>query len=243
MAVIRMAFAIIALCLAHPLWAQNFDIPDVTYPELVQQGVTINSFVPKGWLLELSRKGDLNKDGISDYVLVLRSNDPKNIVRNDSLGPSDFNTNPRILTVLFGTKNRGYDRIVDNHALIPRNINPTMEDPLDSVAASGIEICNGNLKVQLGIFFNAGSWSMGSKTYTLRWQHGAFRLIGFDDNNVQRNSGETTNISINYLTGRIKKSSASIEDNAEKISWRKVRVKPLLSIDQIGDGLDFPSVY
>jgi hypothetical protein len=236
---IRAALIVAAFFCALPSQAQNFDMPEVIYPEVERQGATIDSFVPKGWRLEMSRKGDLNKDGMPDHVLVLRCNDPENIVNNDGFGPNDFDTNPRILAVVFARKEGGYNRVLANQTLIPRNDNPSMEDPLDSIAASGIEIKNGALHVQLGIFYSAGSWTMGSKDFTFRWQDGDFRLIGFDENTVQRNSGETTGTSVNYLTGRMKVTTGSIEDDAEKAIWRKIRVKPLLTLDGVGDGLEF----
>ncbi len=237
----RMRKAIIlgSIFYAIPAQSQNFDMPLVTYPELASHGASINDFVPKGWRLELSRKGDLNKDGKLDHVLVLRCNDPKNIVKNDGLGVDKFDTNPRLLAIVFAKKNGGYERVLSNKTLIPRNDNPSMEDPLDSVAANGIEIKNGTLHVTLGIFFSAGSWAMGSKDFTFRWQGGAFRLIGFDENFVQRNSGATNKTSINYLTGRKRLTTGSIENDAEKTAWRKTSVVPLLTMDAVGNGLEF----
>ncbi len=239
MAIRCMAIIVSAFLCALPSQAQNFEMPEVIYPEVLRQGSTIDSFVPKGWRLEMSRKGDLNKDGMPDHVLVLRCNDPKNIVSNNGFGPNDFDTNPRILAVVFAKPKGGYTLVLSNQILIPRNDNPSMEDPLDSVASSGIEVKNGTLHVQLGIFFSAGSWTMGSKDFTFRWQGDDFRLIGFDENTVQRNSGETAATSINYLTGRQKVTSGSIEDDTEKVTWRKKRVVSLLTFDEVGNGLEF----
>jgi hypothetical protein len=86
---------------------------------------------------------------------------------------------------------------------------------------------------------SAGGWGMGATTYTFRWQQGALRLIGYDYTNVQRNTGEMDTQSINYLTRRMKTSTGSISDDAQKTRWSTIPARPLLTIDQVGNGMDF----
>ncbi|MBK9047875.1 MAG: hypothetical protein IPL74_14690 [Bacteroidetes bacterium] len=46
-----------------------------TFPEIVNQGPTITSFVPDGWTIADSATGDLNGDNDMDMAFVLRSKD------------------------------------------------------------------------------------------------------------------------------------------------------------------------
>lgn len=80
---------------------------------------------------------------------------------------------------------------------------------------------------------------MGDWAYTLRWQDGAFKLIGFDRDVIRRNSGETEKISINYLTGRkfIETGNIANDEGGKRIL--KLARKPLLNLAQVGDGLMF----
>ena len=46
--------------------------------QLAKEGRTIEEVVPNGWDIQ-SATGDLNKDGIEDFVLIVRPNDPAHI--------------------------------------------------------------------------------------------------------------------------------------------------------------------
>lgn len=74
-------------------------------------------------------QGDLNGDGVSDLLLVLRMNDPKNVVKNDGLGPDELDTNPRMLVVAFADNSKKYRLVVADHTLIPRHTNPRPSGP------------------------------------------------------------------------------------------------------------------
>jgi hypothetical protein len=219
--------------------AQALDIPDAAYPPLPRQAVSAEGFVPPGWRLEAQAKGDLDGDGKADLAFVLHGTDPKNVVANpDGLGVDSLDTNPRILAVAFA-RAAGYDLALENHALIPRRTDPVMDDPFDSVAASALEVARGTLRLRLGVFASAGSWSMSTIATTFRWQNGRFELIGYDRTETNRGSGEIEGLSINYLTRRAKRSQGTIESDAEKTRWETLPRGPLLGLDEIGDGLEF----
>lgn len=219
--------------------AQELAIPAVTYPALPRQAASADGFVPPGWQLESKVEGDLNGDGKPDLAFVLHATDPKNVVANpDGLGVKSLDTNPRILAAAFA-RNAGYELVLENHALIPRRTDPVMDDPFDSVAASGLDVARGTLRLRLGVFASAGSWSMSTIATTFRWQNGRFELIGYDRTDTNRGSGEIEGLSINYLTRRAKRTVGSIESDAEKTRWETLARGPLLSLDEVGDGLEF----
>ncbi|MGK9164817.1 hypothetical protein KXR53_00885 [Inquilinus limosus] len=221
--------------------AQAPDIPTVTYPPLPRQAASAEGFAPAGWRLEAQARGDLNGDGAEDLAFVLHATDPKNVVPNpDGFGEDPLDTNPRILAVAFARKGgAAYDLALENHTLIPRRTDPVLEDPFDGTAAGGLQIARGTLRITLGVFVSAGSWTTWNTTQTFRWQNGRFELIGYDRTSTHRGSGETNGLSINYLTRRVKRTEGNIESDEEKTRWETLPRGPLLGLDEVGDGLEF----
>jgi hypothetical protein len=227
----------LAIVFASAVAVAQAEPPPVSYPELAAQGATAEAFAPAGWRIELRVAGDLNKDGIDDLALVIRQSDPANVLTNTALGPPKLDTNPRILAVAFGKARGGYDLALENHTLIPRTTEPNLDDYF--AEGGGIAIKRGTLQVKLHLFASAGGWAAGNRTFTFRFQDGRFALIGYDSDMTQRNTGKTTRISVNYLTGKMKTTMGSIENDKTTARWRTLARQPLLTIDQIGDGMDF----
>jgi hypothetical protein len=213
-------------------------IPPVSYPTLVKHARSIEGFLPMEWRMELKQSGDLNGDGRDDAVLVLRAIDPLNVIdMRGQGGPENYDTNPRILMVAFANAAGGYDLVLENHTLMGRTTEPSTQDPLDpnGVQAGGVAIKNGTLQVTLGYF----GGNMGHLTYTFRFQKGGFKLIGYDSIDVERFKGTVSQVSVNYVTCRMSHSVEKISDDDDKATWTKLPAKPLLTIEQVGYGLDF----
>jgi hypothetical protein len=208
--------------------------PPVIYPTIVNQAASIEAFVPMRWKLETQAGGDLNGDGLPDAALVLLMTDPNNLVPYSWDQNQKYDTNPRVLVVVFARKGGGYELAMANHRLIPRNENQNQDDPLDEIA-----IRNGVLRAKLRLFMSAGGWWMGNVGYTFRWQQGSFRMIGYDRDGVTRNTGETDRVSINYLTRTKLVEFGNIDGSTASSRRLRLPRKPLLTVDQVGDGLMF----
>ena len=221
--------------------AQDTELPPVSYPTLVATATDAKGFVPHGWKLEAQDSGDLDRDGLPDLALALQQQDPRNIIPNGPLCGDTLDTNPRVLAVALAQRGGGYRLVMQNHSLVPRRDNACAEDWVasDGVTGGGLDVTRGTVRVRLGRFMSAGGWSMGSSTFTFRWQQGALRLIGFDYTNVQRNSGEMETLSVNYLTRRAKIGEGSISDDSLKTRWSTIPASPLLTIDEVGNGMEF----
>lgn len=218
---------------------QLSNIPEVRYPLLTASAGNAEGFVPAGWRLEQQVQGDLNGDGRADIAFVVRMADPANLVRHDILGENPLDTNPRILGIVFAGPGDGYRLAAQARTLIPRREIPVQTDPLDP-EDHGLEIARGTLKLRLSRFMSAGGWGAGSTSFTLRWQGGAFRLIGFDYSNVQRNTGCMTAFSLNYLTRRVRLNAGYIDSDEEgEVRWQTLPARPLRAIGEIGSGLEF----
>ena len=216
--------------------ADGDDIPEAVYPKLTRHAAAADGFVPLGWKLERQLIGDLNRDGIPDLVLVLREDNPKNMWKHNALGENPLNTNPRILAVAIGNKSRGYDLKLENHTLIPRRDVPTVEDPLEE---GDIAIDRDVLRVKLNYFTSAGSWSAFNSTFRFRYRNGQLVLIGFDRYSFHRATGESTDVSINLLTGKIRTATGDMENTDKKVSWTTLRNRKPISVEQIENGLEF----
>ncbi|HVH48973.1 MAG TPA: hypothetical protein VM760_03730 [Sphingomicrobium sp.] len=210
------------------------EIPPVTYPAIALEGPSVESFMPAKWKLEAKATGDLNGDKLPDAALVLHMADPANLISSDWDPNQKYDSNPRMLVVLFAKPSGGYSLAAADHKLIPRLENQNQDEPFDEVKVAG-----GTLRVKMHLFMSAGGWEMGGSAYTFRWQDGAFRLIGFDRDSVRRNTGETEEVSINYLTGKKLLKSGNIGTGKQTGRTKGIARKPLIVLGDVGDGLMF----
>lgn len=214
------------------------DLPRVHYPLLVQHAASPEGFVPNGWVLEKKIEGDLNGDGAPDFVLVLHQKSRRNIIKNpDGMGEPEYDSNPRILAVLFADKKSGgYALNADNHLLIPRRDSPTISDPFN-----GVKIVSGSIRVDIQSWTSAGSWFASNRTFTFRYQNGSMILIGFDSYDYHRGSGAYAKASVNYLTRKAEITKGIENDKkTKKVKWKVLAADcPMPSLQQIGDGFEF----
>jgi hypothetical protein len=190
-------------------------------------------------MLEVQVSGDLNRDGSPDLILVLRQNNPANVIENfEGLGEKPFDTNPPILAIAFrdGLSGR-FDLQLENHTVIPRRTEPAADDPFDKHV--GIAGMRDGFQVRLNWWMSAGGWETFYTTYTFRHRSGRFELIGYDRHTTHRGSGDTTSLSINYLTRKVKKATGHISRDAEKVRWQTLPQRPTPTFEGIGDGLSF----
>ncbi|MGY3264170.1 hypothetical protein [Lysobacter sp. HA35] len=210
-------------------------IPDVATPTLPAKASTVRAFVPAGWTIESRLDGPIDADAKADAVLLLHNADPRNVLHNDGFGVQELDTNPRLLVVLVADPAGGWRRVAQSDRLIRRNDTPTLDDPLEE---GGIELKNRVLDVTVGFFANAGSWTMSHTSYKFRWQDGCMRMIGFDENSVQRNSGEMTDVSVNLLTNKASRTVGSIEDDRTHIRRYTLKSRAPVCLETVNDEFD-----
>ena len=199
---------------------------------------SLNSFdawIPSGWKLISTTIGDLNKDGVEDAVLILEEMNPANFKPNKMLGPSVLNVNPRRLLVLLKTHG-AYRKILSKDSLLPSandEDSPCLDDPL--MEQGGISIRNGKLAIRLGTFLYCGSYGVNYRTFTFRLENTRFRLIGYDYSEFSRSSGEASECSINYLTGK-KKTITGLNyffEERPKVLWSRISGKKTFYLNEI----------
>lgn len=189
------------------------------------QAADLSALVPAGWKLDASAEGDLNGDGRADAAIVVRGQDPAKIVRNEGLGASELDTNPRQLLV-FLRDGQSYKLAAAQRQWLPpagNAENACLQDPLED---GGIAIKNGRLTVTLHYWLSCGGWGVQNHAYTFRLEGQRFRLIGSERVSYMRNSGEQTTVSTNYLSGRQKTVTGGNrfgnEPGKQRESWRNL---------------------
>ena len=188
---------------------------------LAQQGTSVDDIVPHGWQHQ-EAQGDLNKDGIPDLVVVATPDDEENTrMRDDGYV---YNFNQPILAIYFGT---GQDQLQQWKQY--DNVIPANEDENCSHEVK-LEITGrGTLRISDMLFCSMGSYETTVDTYTYRYQKGDFFLIGSDKEELQRNSGNTTIISENYLTWKRQETRYNVfyYDREATEKWTRLTKKPL----------------
>jgi hypothetical protein len=223
----RILLTLIFLSGVQSGFGQGFTRPVASdYPNLPKSAARPADFIPAGWKIMGEAEGDLNGDKRTDFALVIKANEKKFLNKNDGLGGEVFDTNPRILAVLFWENDR-YKLAVQSNSFIVLPDAPTMEEPFQA-----IKIENGVLRLDFVIWYSAGSWGMSTHIYRFRFQNGTFALIGADETETQRNTGEMETRSYNFLTGKVKTTSGNISGKPkDKVQWRNFRLKELKTFE------------
>ena len=199
---------------------------DFSYLSINNQGKDINSFIPNGWTLLDSTKGDLNKDNHNDLVLIIQHKNSVTIIKNDSDYSDTVLTQPRILIILFHNQTANqYQLVEQSNSFILNHDDPNMEEPYQDISVS-----NCVLKIDFQIFMNEGGWGMSNNSYKFRYQDNQFVLIGADYNSFNRGSGETDDRNYNFLTKKVKVETGTIESDKQKTVWRTIDLKELKTI-------------
>ncbi len=218
-----------------------------TFYGQVYKSKNLVDFVPKGYIIQKYQggvfaegwneiKGDLNKDGLDDIILIIKGTDKKNLIKDENRGILDRNR--RGIIVLLNKK--------DHYELGIRNYNCFSSENEDggvySAPELSVEIKGGNLHINY-LHGRYGQWS-----YTFRFQNSDFELIGYDESN---NRGPVTEsrTSINFST---KKKNLEVNTNPDaddgdevfKTTYKKIHIEKLIKLSEIKnfDDLDM-SVY
>ena len=193
-------------------------------------------WVPNGWKLIDQSEGDLNRDGIDDVVLVTEETNPANFKKKpeESLGPNIQNLNPRRLIILLRSSS-GLKEILRRDDLLPSENTEDMGCLDDPLANGGVSIALGNLVIVLQDSRSCGSYGVVTEKFTFRTRGTRFQLIGYDRSESSRSTGERSEYSTNYLTGK-KKITTGVNDFKEfkeKVSWKRLPAMRAFFLDEI----------
>jgi hypothetical protein len=194
-----------------------------SYPSINKGGQTISDFVPTGWTILDSIKGDLNKDYIDDAVIILQHKDSVMLANAEG---DTTQTQPRVLLILFkNTVSNNFELIEQSNSFILKHDNSAMEDPYESLAINK-EV----LEISFNIFYNMGSWYVTNATYKFRYQQGQFVLIGAENSSFHRSTHDYENYSYNFLAKKRSLTKGNDNKGAEKTTWKTVKIPTLKTL-------------
>ena len=150
---------------------------------LNKSGYSAADLVPAEWSIK-ETSGDLNKDGLADLVLLVTLNDSSKMKIRDDGYVYDYNE--PILAVYFAVPEGGYRLWKEYKGMIPHRI-----DEYISVETTVGVTNRGALSFDVEYFSSAGSWVQTTTTYLFRFQNGDFYLIGSEEMEFARNTGES----------------------------------------------------
>ena len=189
---------------------------------LKSSGRSAQEIVPQGWEIN-EATGDINKDGITDLMVIATPNFRENIQVRESDG-YEYNYNQPVLAVYWGTADGQYKLYKKYAEIIPHQTDEfVFWDVSLSISEKGV------ITIGTSTFASAGSWSNNSDTFVFRWQQGDFYLIGYETQSMARNTGEDETISYNFLTHKkqVVTSNAFDENIPKRKKWTKIPAKPL----------------
>lgn len=191
---------------------------------------SVSDFLPKGFIIHEEIKGDLNRDGIEDVVLLIKDTNKEQFVVDEYRGKLDRNR--RGIIILFNKK--------DSFELALKNLDCFSSEHEDGgvyyAPELAISIKNGNLNIS----YEHGRY--GSWMYVFKFINTDFKLIGYESvyrSNYAFDGIAFDEISINFLTKKklikevIKVSSKGKEIYKE--SWKGIDVKQLAKLSEIKD--------
>lgn len=196
-------------------------------PQLAQEGRSIEEIVPKGWE-EQHTEGDLNQDGIKDLVLIALSNDPARMkTREDGY---QYNFNPKLLAVYFGSPSGVYKLFKIWDSVVPAREDEYMDTNADIVITP-----KGAMDISYTFWTSMGTADTGINVHRYRFQSGDFYLIGKEYSFFNRMTGESQQVSINYLTGqKIVTTGNMFEKVPKKTKKIKLKKEPLRLLGDFG---------
>ena len=149
-------------------------------------------FIPQGYNLSKEVKGDLNRDGIKDHVLIVKKIGDDKIVKN--IRGELVDRNRRGIIILLSSKN-GYK-------LSTQNLSCFSSENEDDETSSQAELFIMVQKGDLVIVYDQGI--NGSLKYTFRLEKDHFELIGFKGVDITGDSEIITKLNNKTLLSEIK---------------------------------------
>ena len=214
----------------------------ITESNTPQDAITRNKpsdFIPKGYVIHKYEggvsagewdeiKGDLNKDGLEDVVLIIKGTDKSKIIQHEYRGKLDRNR--RGIIVLF-SKGDHYELASKNYDCFSSE---NEEGGVYFAPELYFEIKNGNL------YINYGHGRYGNWGYTFRAQNGDLEMIGYDSYS-SRGPVPQSEVSINFLTKKkLTRDNLNKEDEDDsnvnyQDTWENIKVEKLTKLSEIKD--------
>lgn len=188
---------------------------------------SVAALLPDGYVVFEEIRGDLNKDGQTDYVFIIKGTSKDGFVEDEYRGELDRNR--RGIIIVFKNEDQ-YELVLDNRDCFSSE----NEDGGDYFPPElSVSINKGNLFVQYA-HGRYGYWG-----YNFRYQNSDFELIGYD-NDENRGPVVERSVSINLMTKKMlirENVNQDAEGGGEKFkeTWKKIVVEKPIKLRDIDD--------
>ena len=188
--------------------------------------------IPSEYVLVETIQGDLNKDGKTDYVLLIKGTDKEKFFDHEYLGILDRNR--RGIIIAFESNGE--------YELVLKNLDCFSSENEDGGVYFAPDL---SISVHKGsLFISYGHGRYGYWSYNFRYQNSGFQLIGYDSS---QNRGPLIEreVSINFLTQKIL-TRENINQDAEggdehfKETWKRFTLPKPIKLEEI---IDFDELY
>lgn len=193
-----------------------------------KSGKSASELIPQGWKNEQVVKGDLNKDGVADLVILASSEDSE-IIKDEETGEvlDEMNFTSQSIAIYFGQSDGTYRLFKQYNELIPLAEGGDTYDAELSINSKAA------LVIKYSEWHAVGTSDAGSNTVIARYQNGDFYIIGEGQDYFSRMTGEGVKTSNNYLTN--KRSRTTYNEFDEKVktktTWENLPKKPLKRLE------------
>jgi hypothetical protein len=207
----------------------------------VQDKKNPSDFIPKGYVIHKYEggisaegwneiKGDLNKDGLEDVVLIIKGTDKSKVIQDEYRGALDRNR--RGIIVLLN-KGGFYELATKNQDCFSSE---NEDGGVYFAPELDVEIKKGNLHISYG-HGRYGHWN-----YTFRYKNGDLELIGYDLYS-SRGSVPQYEVSINFLTQKkLTRDNLNKDEEGDhyttdhfKETWESIKKKKRIRLSEIKD--------
>ena len=168
------------------------------------------------WKVLQKSSGDLNKDGLNDFALILESND--SILEKRCSDCQLLKSKPRIIIVLISN-----EKIIQNNKFIARGDEGGMLPYLEPE----LSIKNGFLTIYY-------QFTRGNQSYTFEYVNRKMLITKAESNGVHSASGDFENDKYDFKIGKIISETGNISEEKIKTKIIKFKIKRK-SLSEMGE--------
>ena len=181
------------------------------YPNFIGQNLNLVENNPN-WLILQKSSGDLNKDGMQDYALILESKD--SVFEKRCSDCYVLKNKPRIILVFFN-ENGNQEVIIQNNRFIARGDEGGMETYIEPE----LSVTDG----LLNIFYQ---YTRSNQSYTFEFLNNQMEIVYAENNGVQSAAGKFTSDKYIFKEGKIITETGHISHDDSKWETTKIDIKP-----------------